>query len=168
MTKLIAVFGCMVLGLVYISVAGNRIGRNRLDTTPVKSESWNCGQWVLLRVGEQLGAPLSVDDISKILPPRPDGNSMLELKRAFEKIGFEVVGQRCTLDELKTIQCPLIAKLDNPDHFVALVAHNESGAIVFDGAGGRRLVRWNSLGSNFSGNVLIVRRSKKSYAVPDL
>jgi hypothetical protein len=44
----------------------------------------------------------------ELLPPKPEGNSMLEFKQALMSLGFEVEPQKLTVEEIVAIRVPSV------------------------------------------------------------
>lgn len=125
-----------------------------------------CGHWSIRRCCELLGVPVSMPTILELLPPRPQGHSLLEISRVLETIGLETEGRHETLETLSDKPFPCIAHLQNPNHFVVLAGVDERRVHLFDGAGHRTSRSAEAFATQWSGNILLVERPRDPEPLP--
>jgi ABC-type bacteriocin/lantibiotic exporter with double-glycine peptidase domain len=118
---------------ILILIAANLIGsespsklRTNLETHP------SCGVLALYSLLRLEGKPRTIDEIERILPNKDEsGYSMLELKTAASKLGFELEGIKLNMN-INVIQRPMIVFLQDSrhGHFLTLVPDKSSGKFV--------------------------------------
>lgn len=114
-----------------------------------------CGQFAVHFECLRHGLPVSMDDICKILPPKPAGESLLELSEAIQKLGLRCEGRRQTWEELCKDEFPVI--LHGRDHFFVVDWVRADGTVgIVDGEGVRRLISRDELASQWDGTALCV------------
>ncbi|MCB9954108.1 MAG: DUF1573 domain-containing protein [Planctomycetaceae bacterium] len=162
----------VVLLIIVLHVAfffGVYFSRHSSDRVVVQQDL-ECGHWCLIRGSHLLGLPLSRGDAAVALPYyRAKGQSLLDLKQAFEDLGFHVVAQNQTLDEALQETGdgkPVILHLTDPDHFVVLSRHAGQNVIIFDATGRRRRLPLEVVRRRFDGYTLIVQRGDENLALP--
>ena len=96
-----------------------------------------CAHWSILRCSQLLGVPVSMDYLTRRLPYREKGHSMLHVSKVLREIGFETEGRRETLHSLQNQTFPCVVHLTNPDHYVVVSAIDNQYVHVFDGDGHR-------------------------------
>jgi len=125
-----------------------------------------CGHWCVYRCGWMLGAPVDMEDVTRLLPLRPGGHSLTDLREALHQIGLEAAGYKESFDSLREGEFPCILHLKDPEHFVVAAGRLKTGMLVFDGTGMRRRVLEETLKQRWTGNMLRVRRSPESPVLP--
>ncbi|MBN2584759.1 MAG: DUF1573 domain-containing protein [Planctomycetes bacterium] len=114
-----------------------------------------CAQHCIKYICALNGVPATLEDACSLLPPKPSGESMLELAEALEKLGFAAQGKRIDWDSLQAEQLPVIAHYAD-NHFVVVEQFIEGYVAVLDGRGARRLIRKETFRRNWGGHVLAV------------
>jgi len=93
---------------------------------------------------------------------KPEGYTMLELKRALQQFGVDSVGYQVDLEALREYFLagghPVLIHLTRPQlHFAVLIGGSGGSALLGDPAFGERSMPWGELAANygFSGYVLV-------------
>ncbi len=89
-----------------------------LAVSTAPSVAQGCGVASLIDLCLLAGRPLSAAEQQRLLQEHPaEVASLLELKRAAQGLGLDLVGGRGTLEELSRIRGPKVLHLSEPDHF---------------------------------------------------
>jgi predicted double-glycine peptidase len=142
-------WGAIVVACLIVPAAW-RIGRSAFRQDGVVEPQ--CGQYAILRLCERAGVPLSMEDVCTLLPPKPKGESLLEISRTLERIGFNVHGQQVTWSELWEQPLPLIAH--SKDHFVVVERFAKGYVFLLDGSGQRATMAEQDFKNTWDGVVL--------------
>lgn len=127
-----------------------------------------CGQYCIHFCCQLLGVPLTLDQVCEILPPKPKGETMLELCETLEQIGFKAQGQEITYEELKNGPFPIIAHLKMPlnAHFIVVEAADDSNVILLDGDARRKIRRAKDFQKQWTGYVLTISKPSEDTFLP--
>jgi len=127
-----------------------------------------CGQYSIHFCCQLLGIPLTLDQVCEILPPKPKGESMLELYKTLEHIGFKVQGQEITYAELQKGPFPMIAHLNMPlnAHFIVVEAATDSEVRLLDGQARRKIWQSRYFKEKWTGNVLTISKPLENAHLP--
>ena len=133
---------------IFVAILVGLFGLRPAQQNPLDPQ---CGQYCVLRTAQLLGVPTTLAQVATMLPPKIQGESLLELKTVLERLGMQVEGWRApevaelNLDQLP---CPFIAAYD--DHFV--VVDEVDGVLrIFDGEGRRSYLRPDEFRARWSG-----------------
>lgn len=124
-----------------------------------------CGHWAIMRCSELLGVPIEMKTIQKLLPPKEDGASMLDLRKVFKEIGLKAIGKRETLRGLVGCSFPAIAHLGG-DHFVTVSAADDEVVRFFDGGGRVAAMTVSKFEKEWTGAMLLVQRENQTVPLP--
>lgn len=95
--------GCCLL--VCLCSPGIEVEASGQKAKPVKPQ---CGHWTVLRCCEILGAPVTMKDVMRLLPPEDEGHTMYALLKVLEKIGLSAEGRRQNYDKLMGGSFPVV------------------------------------------------------------
>lgn len=108
-----------------------------------------------------------MSEIVELLPPKEQGESLLEIKQTLEHIGLEARGFRAgtrTSAAVQKLSTPFIASYG--DHFVAVDTVDQGTLRLFDGGGSRRYVRMEQFLRRWDGNVMCVAIGQNKDPLP--
>jgi len=94
-------------------------------------ENFQCAHYCVDYCCKLLGVPIQEEYILELLPPEEDGKSMLDIKKALQKIGLSVQGKRLRFQDLPSCTFPLIVPM-YPDHFLVVTNATSEYVEVFD------------------------------------
>lgn len=140
--------------------------RHGIHNRPTDPES-ACGPVSVSVAARLLGRSVSIDEINKriILPPS-GATSMLDLKRVLEELGFVVESvQYSPSAGLPRLGVPAIVHLMR-DHFVAVLAVNDSTCILIDPPRKVEVIDTARLEREWDGTVLLVSTRDEPELVP--
>jgi len=114
----------------------------------------DCGVAALAMVLTHFGRPASLEQLTALLDPGPEGVSMLDLKYGAERLGLRATGWRLTLDQLGAGPLPAIVLVDG-HHWVVVTAVEIDGAVLIsDPARGRLRMRADTFARRWRGDTL--------------
>jgi len=91
-----------------------------------------CGSNAMKEVFKLKGIDFSDDEIDRLLSPSSGGVSMQEIKQFAESKGLKAFGAKLSMDQLKAVEMPLIALLDDPKHYVVIIGVEQAGVHIID------------------------------------
>lgn len=124
-----------------------------------------CAQKCVQHVCALKGIPVTLDQITAVMPAKRTGESMLEMQRALAAAGLDSAGCRMTYDALCSASLPVIAHMQTDivhpgtinSHWVVVVNALESGRVrVFDGDGQYGVMSNEKFREEWTGNVLTI------------
>lgn len=124
-----------------------------------------CGQRCVHFICMLHGVPLSIKQVCEVLPPKEDGESYYEVKRALEKIGFTVKAKAVTYEKLREEQFPIIAHYTD-EHFIVIEKIESNSVSVFDIFKNRQIVTMEDFIENWDGTILSIMKSKNAKRMP--
>lgn len=124
-----------------------------------------CGHWAIMRCCELLGVPIEMKTIVKLLPPKEDGASMLDLRKVLGRIGLKSLSKRETSAGLVGGSLPAIAHLGG-DHFVTVSAADDEVVRFFDGGGRVAAMTVSKFEKEWTGAMLLVQRENRTVPLP--
>lgn len=154
---------------IMIALASIPAVRALVSSQPAVTENdVQCGHWCVVRCSELLGAPVSVIDVVKLMPPTPAGHNLHQLSQTLEKIGLQCTGRQERFEALQNREGPWIVHLKNPDHFIVLVSveTNEGRIHAFDPLGKRETIPMEQVRTRWSGRLLEVGRVASKAPLP--
>jgi hypothetical protein len=173
----VAVIGCAAVGAAFLA---RGVGPLRPVTAAHKSAPADpgepvdlkpqCAQFAIHLACLKSGVSISLDEVCELLPPKPEGESMLEIARTLKKIGFVTRGLSLGWDELRKHKLPVVAHMK--DHFVLVESFEdtEQGTLVglLDALGVRRAVPREDFVASWDGAVLALEsKDGKPHVVPE-
>jgi hypothetical protein len=126
----------------------------------------DCSHWCVYRCSWMLGAPVDMEEVAQMLPPRAGGHSLAEIRDALSRIGFDAIGYKESYEMFREGDFPCIVHLKDPDHYVVAAERLRSSILVFDGNGFRQRLKDSSIQKRWTGNVLLVRRTHCGAVLP--
>jgi len=143
--------------------------KRRRATEMVSSESpSSCGQYALSTVFRLKGIDAAEEEIADLLSGKTDRPSLEDLKLAAKTKGLETIGVEASLEQLGSIEMPVIA-LVKPGHYIVCSAVNEQGVTIYDSARGNVPVTYHSLDflkSVWTGKVLVFAEEESEANYP--
>jgi hypothetical protein len=100
------------------------------------------------------------------LPPSPTGHSLFQIAEVLQEIGLETEGRQEPESNFKNLTFPLIAHLNNPDHFIVVSGVDNDEIHIFDGDGQRVTNDISLFFKRWRGEVLLVRKPSQSKHLP--
>lgn len=153
--------------LILLCLAGGQTWLSLRTVRTKQAETLQCGQWCLMRTAHVLGFPLSAEKAIEVLPYNWDGHSMLDIKNALHKFGFDAKPVKNSLFQILNGPLPALLHLKEPDHYVVAVSTSNDRVLIFDAQGMRQRIRTSSVEERFSGYALVVSRDAKKPFPPD-
>ncbi len=126
-----------------------------------------CAQYCVYRICQLHGIACDISHICQLMPPKPKGESLLEIKNMFGLIGLGATGVRVgVLDEseFRKLPRPLIASWNG--HFIVVDGFDEDAATVFDGDGRRRIASLADIMRRWDGHALLVSKPEPDALLP--
>jgi hypothetical protein len=137
--------------------------RREVDSAAVPQ----CAQYCVYRICQLYGIACDISHICQLMPPKPKGESLLEMKSMFGLIGLGATGVRLgVLDEseFRKLPRPFIASLNG--HFIVVDDFDEDAVTVFDGDGRRRIASVADIMRRWDGNALLVSKPEPDALLP--
>jgi len=131
-------------------------------------EQTDCGPAALLTVLRFWGGRASLGYVRNAAGTNQMGSTLLGLKEAAEALGFEAVGVKGTLEELKEQSLPCIAHFftkGEPPHFVVVYAIKKRHVVVGDPAVGIVKMKFEQFVSRWSTGVALLLVPTESIAM---
>ena len=164
---MVAVVGTsFALCAAVVVVVGVLKVRNAADTREADLGRPACSHWCVYRCSRMLGAPVDMDEVLRLLPPRATGHSLREVRDALRQIGLEANGCQESYDAFLEGEFPCIVHLKDPDHFVFAMERTRGGIRAFDASGYRRRLEDEAVAKRWSGGLLRVKRMPTCLALP--
>jgi RHS repeat-associated protein len=91
-----------------------------------------CGPSALLELFRLKGIALTRDERDRINVVARDGDSLADLKRKAESKGLRLQGARLSIGQLKDLNTPFIALVEDPKHYVVISGANLDGIRTVD------------------------------------
>ncbi|HBA37420.1 MAG TPA: hypothetical protein DCY94_01725, partial [Firmicutes bacterium] len=106
----------------------------------VQESPSSCGACSIASIVSHYGGYVPLEIIMEDTFTDKNGTNALNIKRTLEKYGFECVGLKLNLSELKTCQFPLIAHIskDGYEHFLVIYGISEDKVETMDPAVGKK------------------------------
>jgi len=123
-----------------------------------------CGQYAVYYICVTSGVPLTLKEVAELLPPKKQGESMLEIAAVLERIGFRVQGKKLSWDELLKEPLPLIAHTN--DHYVVMERFEDDVVAILDDRGSRRVMAESQLKAQWDGTILTVTKPPADVLMP--
>ena len=130
------------------------------------TDDLQCAHWCLLRSTQMLGAPLTIAEAGRLLPPHRHGHSLLEVSRAVETIGLSVKARNESFDVFTQRGGTAIVHLHSPDHFVVAADAAGGQPVFFDGTRVRRRMPGTVIRSRWTGNLLRLAPANHDVRLP--
>lgn len=163
-----AIFGAATL----VALAGSillLLQGARPDAPDTASNSFSCGPASLIEASSALDRAAG-SRVHAVLVRDPAARrpvtSLHDLARWARDAGFEPVGLRLTGDELSQLPLPAVVHL-SPNHFVALIALDETQALVIDQGSITQTLLRETLELRFSGHALCLSNPPPPAASPE-
>jgi tetratricopeptide (TPR) repeat protein len=110
---------------------------NRLKNAKDKGELRSCGPKALAFVLRNKGIETSEKDIAKLLLTQSYQVSLEDLRKASDEKGVKASGVSVTLDQLNTMELPIIA-LINPGHYIVILSADDKSFKMIEPENGER------------------------------
>lgn len=144
------------------------VGAHTMGHESGKAEAPQCAQYCAHHVCELLGVPLTLRQVSQMLPAKPHGESMLEIKRFLEQAGFDCLGKKTTFSDLCAEAFPVIAHMITTTrrnrhlpHWVVVERADAREVKLFEGFGFQVVLPTETFTKEWDGNILRVTRPEK-------
>lgn len=155
-----------LFALAAAGAAGGMLASTPVARSGIVHSSLQCGHWCVLRCCELFGVQMDLALIQELLPYDLRGHSLAQLGDALGAVGLEAQGRLETAIGTLREQVPCVAHLQDPDHFVVVVAVDDERVHVYDGAGQRTTRTLREFGQRWSGYLLTVRRTTPTEVAP--
>lgn len=135
-----------------------------------------CGQYCAYYVCKLLGVPVALKQVCEIMPPKDEGENMLEIAQFLRQAGLNCSGANISFDELiekKTF--PVIAHMVSPvpeensndPHFLVVDYADSLTVTVFDGFGLRGVISPETFCKEWDGYILQITKPSEKQKRPD-
>jgi len=91
-----------------------------------------CGLNALKGIFKLKGIEFSDNEVDKILNSAKSGASMEDLGHLAKSKGLKVNGVKLSIEQLKDIEKPLIALIEDPKHYVIITGFEQKGILIID------------------------------------
>jgi hypothetical protein len=135
-----------------------------------------CGQYCAYYVCKLLGVPVTLKQVCEMMPPKKQGESMLEIAQFLKHSGLNCLAEKVSFDELtKRKSFPIIAHRESSvpgenmkePHFIVIDYADSSIVKVFDGFGLRGVMSPETLCKEWDGYILQITKASKKQQRPD-
>ncbi|MDR3111536.1 MAG: DUF1573 domain-containing protein [Planctomycetaceae bacterium] len=129
-------------------------------------EQPQCAHWSILKCCQLYGIPIAMPFLFEKLPSSPTGHSLFQIAEVLREIGLETEGRQEPETNFKNLSFPLIAHLNNPDHFVVVSGLDDDEIHIFDGDGQRVTNDISLFFERWGGEVLLVKKPSEDKRLP--
>ena len=163
MTAMRFVFGFVIASIAMTSsgVCDEAIPPKDSSVPPVR-----CAANAVYLTLRLCGDEVEFDRVHQLLPDRPNGCSLLEVKEAFQEFGHDAVVEKWTVEDLPNLNFPVIAHLDSGEgtslagHFVVIRSIEDDRLNLIDGTTGNfDSVTMDWFDEQASGNIVRLQKS---------
>jgi hypothetical protein len=159
---------CAILTLSGVIFQGN-VGATDNSQKQEKVPLPQCAQFCAHHVCEKLGVPLTLRQVCEMLPAKPGGENMLEIKRFLVEAGLECVGARITPSDIHGEQLPVIAHMITRTregtllpHWIVVQGVDTRQVRLLDGFGFQAVLSNENFTKDWDGCILRVTKPKKA------
>jgi subfamily B ATP-binding cassette protein HlyB/CyaB len=125
----------------------------------------DCGAACLSMISYFYGRKINVPTWRSLVHITREGASMLSLKKAAERVGFDSIGVMTGYKALQSLQMPCIALLQY--HYVVLYKVDDTGVWIADPGSQLKFVKKDDFIKEFSSNCLLLKKNKKLDQFPE-
>lgn len=125
----------------------------------------DCGAACLAMISRFYGKKINLATWRSLVHITREGASMLSLKKAAERVGFDSIGVMSGYKALRELQVPMIALLQY--HFVVVYKVDEDSVVVADPGSQLKTMTKDDFLKEFSNNALLLRPNELLKKFPD-
>lgn len=125
----------------------------------------DCGAACLSMISYFYGRKINIATWRSLVHITREGASMLALKKAAERVGFDSIGVMTGYKALGTLQMPCIALLQY--HYVVIYKVDDTGVWMADPSSQLKFVKKEDFDKEFSSNCLLLKKNKNLDKFPE-